>query len=58
MNFKFLNSMKEIEQAIEQTLHQVREENRDVFKRTAITLAKLRLERGDSVSSIIEFILS
>jgi len=50
--------MEEIEQAIEQTLHQVPEKNRDEFKRTAITLAKLRLERGDSISSIVDFILS
>lgn len=50
--------MKEIEEAIEQKLQQVSEKNRDEFKKIAITLAKLRLERGDSVSSIIEFILS
>lgn len=50
--------MKEIEQAIEQKLPQIREENRDEFKRQCIRLAKVQLERGDSVSSIVEFILS
>jgi len=58
MNFKFLNNMKEIEQAIEQKLPQVREENREEYRDLAIRLARLQLDRGDSVSSIVEFILS
>ena len=58
MNFKFLNNMKEIEQAIEQKLPEIREENREEYRDVAIRLAKLQLDRGDSVSSIVEFILS
>lgn len=50
--------MKEIEQAIEQKLPQVREENREEYRDVAIRLARLQLDRGDSVSSIVEFILS
>jgi hypothetical protein len=50
--------MQEIEQAIEQKLSQVREENREEFRDVAIRLARLQLDRGDSVSSIVEFILS
>jgi hypothetical protein len=50
--------MKEIEQAIEQKLPEIREENREEYRNVAIRLAKLQLDRGDSVSSIIEFILS
>ncbi len=50
--------MKEIEQAIEQKLPEIREENREEYRDVAIRLAKLQLDRGDSVSSIIEFILS
>jgi hypothetical protein len=50
--------MKEIEQAIEQKLPQVREENREEYRDLSIRLARLQLDRGDSVSSIVEFILS
>jgi hypothetical protein len=50
--------MKEIEQAIEQKLPEIREENREEYRDVAIRLARLQLDRGDSVSSIIEFILS
>jgi hypothetical protein len=50
--------MKEIEQAIEQKLPEIREENREEYRDVAIRLAKLQLDRGDSVSSIVEFILS
>jgi hypothetical protein len=50
--------MKEIEQAIEQKLPEIREENREEYRDVAIRLARLQLDRGDSVSSIVEFILS
>lgn len=45
-------------QAIEQKLPQIREENKEEWKKLSIKLAKLQLDRGDSVSSIINFILS
>jgi hypothetical protein len=50
--------MKEIIQAIEQKLPNIREENREEWYKLSIRLAKLQLDRGDSVSSIVEFILS
>lgn len=50
--------MEEIKQAIEQRLPQIREENKEEWKELSIKLAKLQLDRGDSVSSIIDFILS
>lgn len=50
--------MEEIKQAIEQRLPQIREENKEEWKELSIKLAKLQLDRGDSISSIIDFILS
>jgi hypothetical protein len=50
--------MKEIKQAIEQKLPQIREENREEWEKLSIRLAKLQLDRGDSVSSIVDYILN
>lgn len=50
--------MQEIEQAIEQKLPEIPEENREEYKRVAIRLAQLYLDRGDSASSIVELIRS
>jgi hypothetical protein len=50
--------MEEIKEAIEQKLPQICEENREEWEKLSIRLAKLKLDRGDSVSSIIDFILN
>jgi hypothetical protein len=48
--------MNDILIAIDNTLHIIAEKNREEFRRVAIKLASLRLERGDSIESIISFI--
>lgn len=50
--------MEKIEQAIKNEAPNVPEKNRDEWIRTCRSLAKLRLERGDNIEDVINFICS
>lgn len=50
--------MEEILLAIDKSLIDVPEKNKEEYRKLSITLAELKLSRGYSISSIIDFIIN